>query len=91
VVFSRQEQPFINISNIKETPSSIEDVLNSDFDTDMKILKILMIDDSLTSKALAGLMNYAEITIKRRLKKLQDSGKLQRIGSTKSGIWLVNK
>jgi ATP-dependent DNA helicase RecG len=91
VVFSRQEQPFITISNTNETPSSIKDILNSDFDTDMKILKILMIDDSLTSKALAGLMNYSEITIKRRLKKLQDSGKLQRIGSTKSGIWLVNK
>jgi len=54
-----------------------------------KILVLLKSDSSLTADALADILSFSIITIKRGLKKLQSQGKIKREGSDKSGIWVV--
>jgi ATP-dependent DNA helicase RecG len=54
-----------------------------------KILTLLKSDSSLTADALADILSFSIITIKRGLKKLQSEGKIKREGSDKSGIWVI--
>jgi ATP-dependent DNA helicase RecG len=56
-----------------------------------KILTLLKSDGSLTADALAEMLSFSIITIKRGLKKLQSESKIKREGSDKTGIWVIVK
>ena len=53
------------------------------------ILAILKRDKALNRKKMATILDKDIRTIARAIKKLQESGKLKRIGSDKSGHWEV--
>jgi len=54
-----------------------------------KILSILKVNPKTTKQELMTMLNKADGTIKEHLSNLKKEGKLQRVGSTKSGYWEV--
>jgi ATP-dependent DNA helicase RecG len=55
--------------------------------TQEKILRLLKAEPSMTRQQLAQQLDISADGIKYHLEKLKRSGKLKRIGSTKTGIW----
>jgi len=53
------------------------------------ILALLRADPSLSATALAGKLGRTKRTIERHLQTLQQSGLLNRVGSDKTGHWVV--
>lgn len=53
------------------------------------ILDCIVHDDSVTVNEMAELTGIPATTVKKRLKKMTDSGIVERIGSTKSGRWHI--
>ena len=56
-----------------------------------KILVLLKEYPKMTRKELVTKLNKADGTIKQHIENLKKSGQLKRLGSTKSGSWLVIK
>ncbi len=56
-----------------------------------KILAEIELDNRITIKQLAELLNVAKRTIERNLRLLQIKGLLKRVGSTKGGYWEIIK
>jgi DeoR/GlpR family transcriptional regulator of sugar metabolism len=52
-----------------------------------KILAALKQDRNLTIPELAALIGVTERSIERNIKKLQEQGRLRRIGPAKGGLW----
>lgn len=59
--------------------------------TAQKILVLLKENPKMTRKELVTKLNKADGTIKQHIENLKESGQLKRVGSTKSGSWLVIK
>lgn len=59
--------------------------------TAQKILILLKEYPKMTRKELVTKLNKADGTIKQHIENLKESGQLKRVGSTKSGSWLVIK
>lgn len=57
--------------------------------TSGKILTILKQDENLTIPELASLIGVTERSIERNIKKLQEQGRLRRVGPAKGGRWEV--
>ena len=57
--------------------------------TSGKILAALKLDGELTIPGLAGLIDVTERSIERNIRKLQEQGRLRRIGPAKGGHWEV--
>jgi ATP-dependent DNA helicase RecG len=57
--------------------------------TSGKILAALKQDQNLTIPELASLIGVTERSIERNIKKLQEQGRLRRIGPAKGGHWEV--
>ena len=58
--------------------------------TDAALLSVLRESPTATRTALAVRFGVSSATIARRLKGLQEAGKVRRIGSRKAGTWRVN-
>jgi predicted HTH transcriptional regulator len=58
-------------------------------DVSVEIIQAIQSDDRITIPQLAALAGVATRTIERRLKKLQQSGRLRRVGPDKGGHWQV--
>ena len=54
-----------------------------------KILKLIQEDKNITIEQLASLCEVSSKTIKRDISKLKNDGRLQRVGSLKSGYWEI--
>jgi ATP-dependent DNA helicase RecG len=57
--------------------------------TSEKILTALEQDENLTISELASLIGITERSIERNIKKLQEQGRLRRVGPAKGGLWEV--
>jgi ATP-dependent DNA helicase RecG len=57
--------------------------------TSGEILAALKLDGELTIPGLAGLIGVTERSIERNIRKLQEQGRLRRIGPAKGGRWEV--
>ena len=57
--------------------------------TSEKILAALEEDGNLTIPELASLIGVTERSIERNIKKLQEQGRLRRVGPAKGGHWEV--
>ena len=55
-----------------------------------KILEFLKQEPSLSAKALAEKMNITSRAVEKQIALLKKTGKLRRIGPSKSGYWLVS-
>ncbi len=76
IVFKRDNNPITAQETAQET-------------TRGKILSILKVNPKTTKQELMTMLNKADGTIKEHLSNLKKEGKLQRVGSTKSGYWKV--
>ena len=54
-----------------------------------KILSLLRADPSLTLEALAEEMNTTVYSVRHHLDRLRAAGRIQRVGSRKTGVWVV--
>ena len=54
-----------------------------------KIVAMLIENPHLTRKDLAKRLGVTEISIRYRLDKMKESGRIERVGSTKAGKWVV--
>ncbi|MBN2782113.1 MAG: Fic family protein [Campylobacterales bacterium] len=71
---------------IKETKKSDQ---KSSLKSDQKILSEIGLNNQLTIKELCSILDMSESGVKKVIKKLKDEGKLQRVGSLKSGHWEI--
>ncbi|GAB6905088.1 hypothetical protein JCM12296A_09220 [Desulfosarcina cetonica] len=71
----------------KTTPASMPS--KTSVKTSVKILALLSRNKHLTIPELAGLIGVTERSIERNIRKLQDQGRLRRIGPAKGGHWEV--
>lgn len=71
---------------IKETKKSDQ---KSSQKSDQKILSEIGLNNQLTIKELCSILDMSESGVKKVIKKLKDEGKLQRVGSLKSGHWEI--
>ena len=77
------------------TESSIETLMNSvefiNGNTEHKIIELLQLDGSLTLDQLYQLLKMSRKGVQKAIERLKAKGTLYRVGSTKSGRWIVNK
>ncbi len=64
----------------------VNDTLN---ERQISILKKLKTEKKLTIEKIANQYKVKQLTIKRDLKKLQNLNKIKRIGSKKTGYWIL--
>ncbi|MDR1793718.1 MAG: Fic family protein [Bacteroidales bacterium] len=76
---------FVETDNKEVKGEDASKVSNMDY----RLIEELKFKPSITAAELAKMLNKSEITIKRYLKNLQKTGKLERIGSDKTGTWKV--
>ncbi len=55
----------------------------------VEIINLLKSEPTITAKELAGRLGLSQKTIEKHLKILRETNKIQHIGSTKSGEWIV--
>lgn len=58
-------------------------------ETEKQIIQIIMNNQNVTQKELAGKIKLSERTIKRNTNKLKEKGILERIGADKNGYWKI--
>jgi ATP-dependent DNA helicase RecG len=56
-----------------------------------QILALLAQEPRLSAKEVASLLNNTTRTVERHLKVLREQGRIQRVGSDKSGHWEINQ
>ena len=66
-----------------------EEIPSDSLDMEKRILRILSNQPGRTAKSIADECEISPRTVERYLKALQLKGKLQRVGSTKGGMWRV--
>lgn len=59
-------------------------------DNESSVLKILAEDPGATAAEIAVILNVSDRTVKRYLSSLSDKGLIKRVGSDKTGHWIVN-
>ena len=76
------------------TESAIEALLSSiefiNGNTEHKIIELLQLDGSLTLDQLYQLLKMSRKGVQKAIERLKAKGILYRVGSTKSGRWIVN-
>jgi predicted HTH transcriptional regulator len=80
----------------KEKPSDGTAIINAKVEreytkTDEEILDLIKRDRTVTAKQIAEVTSKHRVTISKSLKKLQDTGVIERVGSKKAGYWKVNE
>ena len=82
-----------SFSPISEQDDPINDPINDPIklsDRERELLRQLRRSPSLTRRELAEIMQCSESTIKRMLQNLAESKLITRIGSRKTGEWVIN-
>ena len=68
----------------------VNDGVNDDVNKkDQQLLNVLITQPRITQQQLAEYLKLSKSTVERRIRKLKLLGKLQRIGSDKTGHWKV--
>lgn len=66
------------------------DTVKSDIDTvNDTVLHFIKQNNQITATEICKKLNISLSTAKRRIKKLKESGKIERIGSDKTGHWRI--
>ena len=58
---------------------------------EQQLLQLLRESPELTRRELAGKLGCSDSTVKRELQILSEQGILRRIGSRKTGVWVINR
>jgi predicted HTH transcriptional regulator len=75
--------------SIHDVPNSLKSSLKSSLKTDEKILELIRQNNQISYDALAAAVNITRRAIAKQIKKLQEEGKLRRVGPDKGGTWEV--
>ena len=85
-----------NMPPIRKTDDPISDPINDPINDpitmdkrEQAIYEALLIDASLTRKALAEKLGCSDATVKRTLARMVEKKIIQRVGANKNGFWLV--
>ncbi|MBQ7266571.1 MAG: putative DNA binding domain-containing protein [Firmicutes bacterium] len=70
-----------NVGDVGET---------SDRNIELRILDLINENNKISAADIATLLSVSKRTVERYLKKLRETGKLQRFGSPRNGYWMVN-
>ena len=73
--------------DLKDQNDTLDDTLNDTLKS--SIIALLGNDQSITQKELANKLNVSIITVKRKMDELKAAGIVERIGSKKTGHWVV--
>jgi predicted HTH transcriptional regulator len=55
------------------------------------LFSLIMHDKNITAKEISDRLKMSLITVRRKIKELRNNGKLERIGSDKTGHWKINE
>ena len=76
--------------NYNDTVNPQNDTVKLDNDTvNDTVLKLIKQNNRITATDICEKLNLSLSTTKRRIKKLKESGKIERIGSDKTGHWKI--
>ena len=82
----------VNLDNdtVNDNNDTVNDTVNTSGDTvNDSLLTLIASNPRITAIDISQKLNIGIATAKRRLKKLKDSGVIERVGSDKSGYWQV--
>ena len=84
--FGSKADEFLRISNPDDSVNHVEDA-----SLELQIKESLNADPFITYTELADILQVSPSSIARKMKSLQDSGEIRRIGADKNGYWDVLK
>jgi ATP-dependent DNA helicase RecG len=76
---------------VNDTESTLKSALKSALKTEDKILEIIKRDDKISYDDMADILEMSRRGIAKQIKKLQDEGRLRRVGPDKGGHWEVTE
>ena len=78
------------IDNSTVAKDTVKDTLNDTVnDTQNQILNLLTLNPRMTVKAISAELEINERNVKKNIKVLKDAGYIERVGSDRSGHWIV--
>ena len=93
IVFHRFDKAVDKMGRVVDdkflVPSGTRNGTRNSDDYSTRLIEAIKINPKLTYDALAELLSIPRRTISREMKKLQESGKIERIGANKGGEWIV--
>ena len=89
IKFSAPEELVVRSIRPKVTEKVIEKVIENLDDKSLKILKLLVEDPGYKYVELAEKLSLSQKTIYLRLKRMQEDGLIERVGSARNGYWKV--
>jgi predicted HTH transcriptional regulator len=70
----------------------VADTVKSQIDTvNDTVFSLMKQDKHVTAKEMSERLGISLSTVRRKIKELRDTGKIERIGSDKSGYWKILK
>ena len=84
----------MHISGILHSDKVSADPINGPIkltERENQLLQLLRESPELTRKVLAEKLRCSDSTVKRELQLLSEKGVLRRIGSKKTGVWVINR
>lgn len=88
----------MHISGTFQAETKLHDPINGPINDPIKLtvreqqlLQLLRESPELTRRELAGKLGCSDSTVKRELQILSEQGILRRIGSRKTGVWVINR
>jgi ATP-dependent DNA helicase RecG len=85
------EIPYIPTQSEGGTVNDTESTLKSVLKTEDKILEIIKRDDKISYDDMADILEMSRRGIAKQIKKLQEDGRLRRVGPDKGGHWEVTE
>ena len=88
---------FKTTNNYIQVSFPISEITNKDIreaaeqDTKNAIADVMFDNPRITVNSLASYFRVSKSTVSRNIKKMQEEGKIERIGSNRNGKWKVNK
>jgi len=86
-----QIAPYILGKTLEEFGISSEEIRNKFGKTSVDILEILLSEPQSTATEIAGMIKLTARTVEKNISKLKAAGIIKRIGSNKTGSWLILK
>ena len=84
----------MHISGSFQADAKLHDPINGPIkltERENQLLQLLRESPELTRKVLAEKLRCSDSTVKRELQLLSEKGVLRRIGSKKTGVWVINR
>ena len=85
-VHSKNDTVKTNYDTVNPKNDTVNDIQNTAYDT---ILSLIQYNSKITTTEISDKLNISLSTVKRKIKTFKEEGKIERIGSDKTGSWRV--